>query len=164
MPHIKVGDRVKVVNDRLFNDINLGREGVVTQFLDSARTEVEFGDGSLDYGYPSDLELITPAAPAIPDEIEINGAKYRRVIEEAVPEKPEPKAGQVWRDTSDGSLLIATDESGNSGPESLLISGSSYGVITYGRLGGSYFTNCEFIAPSLADALERGLITAADLR
>lgn len=62
MSNFKAGDKVRVINDALFNHHNIGREGVVTR-VEGRFIYVEFETSSYewpddDYGYPEDLELI----------------------------------------------------------------------------------------------------------
>ncbi len=66
MSKFKIGDRVKVVEASLFSPRNKGKEGVVVgdgwgnDVPVRVRPRVRFDDGSEDWGYDSDLELITP--------------------------------------------------------------------------------------------------------
>ncbi len=66
MSKFKIGDRVKVVEASLFSPRNKGKEGVVVgdgwgnDVPVRVRPRVRFDDGSEDWGYDSDLELVTP--------------------------------------------------------------------------------------------------------
>lgn len=173
MSKLKVGDRVKVINNAMFNRDRLGKEGVVIQIRQTGNPVVRFDDGQEDYGYTRDLELISAApdpipAPTIPDEIEINGETYRRVAKEAEPKTPPaPACGQIWRDAAGDVVCVAQ------------VGRRKYQAVSLNRphtfwgepkdapdcvRDGARSESWQYLAPSLADALERGLITAVDLR
>lgn len=219
MSEIKVGDRVKVVKTAMFNGDRMGKTGTVERIRASGNLSVKFDDGGEDYGYRSDLELITPSAPSaalkigdrvkvikgavfrfdsidkvgtivrfhndnkarpvvkfdnggedwgradevelitparlIPDEITIDGEKYRRVVEVKEPEKPEPEAGQVWKTPHTNQFVILIDRD-----QSIFLRSGECGSWSHAQ-AVQWGT---FIAPSLADALEQGLLKPSDLR
>lgn len=139
-----------------------GQEGVVIKIRDTrgdCTIEVKHGpQKETTYFRPSSLEVITPAR-AVPDEITIDGEKYRRVVEAKEPEKSEPKAGQVWqlngRNLGRKHFFLLTDDGKN-----VALIGGGLGAWKHEEIG----TYCDFVAPTLADALEQGLLKPSDLR
>ena len=73
MRELKVGDKVKVIDNDRFDDCNYAREGVIIdidyQYVHSVL--IRFKDGTTDCGTPGDLELITVKEYLIEDVIKL---------------------------------------------------------------------------------------------
>lgn len=65
--NVKIGQKVRVVATNLFYPSNLGKEGIVTE-TDEDRVYVDFEDGDDDYGYATDLELLSDPATSLAKE------------------------------------------------------------------------------------------------
>lgn len=163
MSKFNIGDKARVIDGNEYHGFEIG--SVVTIIEDDGshipyRCRDE--KGTTRWMVADHLAPLEPAppAPTIPDEIEINGETYRRVVKAAEPEKPETQAGQVWR--SGRNFFVLTDDFDACDGE------RRCGNIATGRSQPTadhiIRKHWEYIAPSLADAFERGLITAADLR
>lgn len=174
MQEIKVGDKARVIDGNEYHGFEIG--SVVTIIEDDGshipyRCRDEKGTTRwmvADHLAPLEPAPPTAPAPTIPDEIEINGETYRRVAKEVKPEaQPAPACGQIWRDAAGDIVCIAQ------------VGRRKYQAVSLNRphtfwgepkdapdcvRDGARSESWEYIAPSLADALERGLITAADLR
>lgn len=55
--NVKLGQKVRVTSATGFYTTNIGKEGVVTS-IENVRVYVSFEDGTRDFGYASDLELM----------------------------------------------------------------------------------------------------------
>ena len=55
--NVKIGQKVRVTAAVGFYSRNMGKEGVVTS-IDNISIHVSFDDGTRDFGYASDLELM----------------------------------------------------------------------------------------------------------
>lgn len=106
----KIGDRVRAIGTELLYEHNLGKTGVVRYIDGGGDVQVRFDDGRRDWGFPSDLELITPATPS---ELTINGRRYV-LAEDTAPQlepKRKPKRGEAWWDAGGNlCLLIAGNQ------------------------------------------------------
>lgn len=162
---LQVGDRVKVARTDGFYGFNKGKIGVIEWFRPGGAPEVKFENGETDYGYVKDLELIPAPSPLSitlpgdpPASISINGVTYVAQAEAAAEEKPEVKAGQVWRD-DEGDYFIPSDDFDDDG-ELLLIylNGEHKGVLANLPTG-----EMSFIAHSLREALTSGKLKPEDL-
>lgn len=110
---------------------------------------------------------LSPTPPPLP-ELTINGHRYVLApAAEAVAEVPEVKAGQVWRDSVNEPVLIGrVGEHLYQAVSIMATRANSYWDEPYSMEGLKRRMDAEwqFVAPSLADALASGALTADMLR
>ena len=152
----KVGDRVRILSDvtGIARDY-VGQTVLLTERIGRAFRAIAT-DGQSMLLTLEEMELIDPTDPAPRPEIMLDGHRYVLApAAEAVAEVRLPRVGEIWR-TNSGNFCQISD-------------GQRITILHTGQIQTNPTplglpSRWQFVAPSLADALASGALTADMLR